>query len=31
MSLIANQTEYGLIKAVDFTINQWSHGHKLMI
>ena len=30
MSLIANQTKYGQIKKVNFTIDQSNHGHKIV-
>ena len=31
MSLIANQTIYGWIKGIDFTVDQWNHDCKIMI
>ena len=27
----ANQTKYGSIKVVNFTIDQWNHGWRIMI
>ena len=29
-NLIANQIKYGLIKAANFTIDQWNHDQKKM-
>ena len=31
MNLIANQTKYGEIKAVNFTINQWNDFCRILI
>ena len=31
MRVIANQTKYGWIKEVNFTIDQWNHGCKIII
>ena len=31
MSLVLNQIKYGHIKPVQFAIDQWNHGYKVMI
>ena len=31
MNLIGNQTKYGLIKATNFTIDQWNHHWKITV
>ena len=31
MGIIANQIKYGSTKVVNFTIDQWDHGFKIMV